>query len=80
MEGHISELLHFKNKTKNLWLFNITADPTEHNDLSETHPGIVKQLLDRLQYYQFTAVECKYPPDDDNASPKLHGDAWVPWQ
>ena len=69
----------FPPEDKNIWLFNITADPTEDNDLSETHPQVVKQLLDRLQYYQSTAVKCNYPPDDQKANPKYHGGAWLPW-
>ena len=66
--------------SQNIWLFNITADPTEHKDLSETHPEIVKQLLDRLAYYNSTAVPCIYPKRDPQSNPKLHGGAWVPWR
>merc|ERR1719495_2126741 len=31
--------------TKNVWLFNITADPNEHVDLSDKNPEIVKTML-----------------------------------
>merc|ERR1719253_2225483 len=30
-------------------LFNVTADPTEHNDLGETHWDDAKRMLDRLR-------------------------------
>ena len=64
---------------KNIWLFNITADPTEHHDLSDSHPDIVKQLLDRLAFYNSTAVPCRYPAMDPDANPELHVGAWGPW-
>ena len=62
---------------KNIWLFNITADPTEHHDLSETHPHIVKQLLDRLAYYNSTAVPCAHSKWDPKGYPR--NGAWLPW-
>ena len=65
---------------KNLWLFNITADPNEHNDLSASRPDIVKMMLDKLEAYQATAVPCRYPPEDKKANPKFHGGYWGPWE
>ncbi|KAH3795498.1 arylsulfatase B-like [Dreissena polymorpha] len=65
---------------KNLWLFNITQDPNENNDLSEQEPAIVKTMLDRLQYYDSTAVPCLYPENDPLADPARHGGFWGPWQ
>ncbi len=65
---------------KNLWLFNIKEDPTEHNDLSDQNPDVVRQLLDRLAYYESTAVKCRYPKSDQTSNPKLHEGAWQPWQ
>ena len=80
LEGQISQPPYFNNEEQNVWLFNITADPTEHHDLSESHPEIVKQLLDRLAYYNSTAVPCRYPAPHPQSNPKLHGGAWVPWR
>ena len=80
LEGQISQPPYFKNEEQNVWLFNITADPTEHHDLSESYPEIVKQLLDRLAYYNSTAVPCRYPGNDPKSYPHLHGGAWVPWR
>ena len=65
--------------TKNLWLFNIKDDPEERTDLSEQHPEIVDMLLDRLAFYNSTAVPVRFPPEDPAADPKLHGGAWGPW-
>ncbi|PVD28249.1 hypothetical protein C0Q70_10836 [Pomacea canaliculata] len=66
--------------TQNVWLFNITADPEERVDLSHTHLDLVQQLLERLDYYNATAVPPRYPPDDPNSNPERHGGVWGPWQ
>ncbi len=66
-------------ETKNLWLFNIHDDPFEHMDLSDTRQDMVKFLLDKLVYWNSTAVSVNYPKTDPNANPALHGNAWVPW-
>lgn len=70
----------FKNSThKNIWLFNITADPCERHDLADQRPDVVQQLLARLAFYNQTAVPVYFPPDDPRADPSQHGGAWVPW-
>ncbi|KAL3871103.1 hypothetical protein ACJMK2_039122 [Sinanodonta woodiana] len=66
--------------SKNVWLFNIAKDPYEHVDLSKAYPSKVKEMLDRLAYYQSTAVPCQYPPEDPRANPALHGGFWGPWE
>ncbi len=66
-------------KNKNLWLFDILADPLEEHDLSDSHPDVVKMLLDRLQYYNSTAVPCQWPAVATAANPKNHGGFWGPW-
>ncbi|KAK7491342.1 hypothetical protein BaRGS_00017443 [Batillaria attramentaria] len=65
---------------QNVWLFNITADPEERHDLSQQYPDVVKKLLQRLQYYNSTAVPPRYPPDDPNCDPAKHGGVWGPWE
>ncbi|XP_070701215.1 arylsulfatase I-like [Pempheris klunzingeri] len=64
---------------KDVWLFNITADPCERRDLADQRPDVVQQLLARLAYYNQTAVPVYFPPDDPRADPSGHGGAWVPW-
>ncbi|XP_041847309.1 arylsulfatase I-like [Melanotaenia boesemani] len=64
---------------KSVWLFNITADPFERQDLADRRPDVVQQLLARLAYYNQTAVPVYFPPDDPRADPSRHGGAWVPW-
>ncbi|XP_048775901.1 arylsulfatase B-like [Ostrea edulis] len=65
--------------TKNIWLFNITADPNEHNDLSDTMPNVVMQMLDVLAQFNKTAVPCRFPEPDPKADPKYHDGYWGPW-
>lgn len=64
---------------RNVWLFNITADPYERQDLADQRPDVVQQLLARLAYYNQTAVPVYFPPDDPRADPSRRGGAWMPW-
>ena len=68
------------NVTTGTWLFNVTDDPEERKDLKGAFPEKVKELLDRIEYYNRTAVPPRYPDPDPMACPQLHGGAWVPWQ
>ncbi|XP_026230608.1 arylsulfatase I-like [Anabas testudineus] len=70
----------YKSSThKHVWLFNITADPYERQDLADQRPDVVQQLLARLAYYNQTAVPVYFPPDDPRANPSRHSGAWAPW-
>ncbi|KAK2142099.1 hypothetical protein LSH36_997g02061 [Paralvinella palmiformis] len=60
------------NSDQNLWLFNIRTDPLEKNDVSSEYPDIVHHLLDRLSYYNSTAVPVRYPQSDPEADLALH--------
>ncbi|BFZ15529.1 hypothetical protein BsWGS_18568 [Bradybaena similaris] len=71
---------HQTNDTKNVWLFNVKLDPTESNDLSDSRPDLVQELLHRLVVYNSTAVPPTYPQSDPNCDPKLHGGYWGPWE
>ena len=78
-DRRLSKAPESRQHLKNIWLFNITADPNEQQDLSESHPQIVRQLLDRLAYYNSTAVPCLFENTDPQSNPELHGGAWSPW-
>lgn len=65
---------------QNVWLFNITGDPNETQDLSKQYPTVVKKLLDRLAFYNSTSVPVRYPAPDPRSNPKLHDEAWGPWE
>ena len=34
------------------WLFNITADPNERNNVADQHSDVVKQLKEKIDYYK----------------------------
>ncbi|KAH9494554.1 hypothetical protein Btru_019838 [Bulinus truncatus] len=79
---HLPLAQHTKTEppNKNIWLFNVKEDPSEAIDLSGALPGQVKLMLDRLLYYNATAVPPLYPESDPKCDPKLHGGYWGPWQ
>jgi arylsulfatase I/J len=64
---------------KNVWLFNISGDPYERWDQSAQRPDVVTALLERLAFYNRTAVPVRYPPEDPRGQPDLNGGAWGPW-
>ncbi|XP_071964098.1 LOW QUALITY PROTEIN: arylsulfatase J-like [Antedon mediterranea] len=67
-------------KNQVLFLFNVTADPSEYNDLSGKYPKVVDMMLEKLASYNKTAVPCKFPLPDPSSDPKLHGGVWGPWR
>ncbi|XP_033097319.1 arylsulfatase I-like [Anneissia japonica] len=74
---------HVKYSGQIVWLFNITADPEERNDLTNTEPDVVIDLLDKLASYEKEALPVDYPPGDAvNSNPKTNGngDVWGPWK
>lgn len=62
-------------------LYNITADPTEHDDLSQRLPEVVKRLQERLDFYQKSVVPPLNKPADSQAveTAKKLG-IWTPWK
>ena len=70
-----------ENATKNVWLFDIAADPNEYTDLSDTNPQQVNLMLERLAYYMNVtqAGGCRYPPSDLLADPCWNQGNFVPW-
>jgi len=62
-------------------LFNVAVDPNETNEVSAQFPNIVDNLKLRIDYYNKTAITCRFPPDDPNANPSVTGkNYWGPWQ
>ena len=64
---------------KNLWLFDMDADPYEKKDVADDNPDIVKQLLDRLAEFNQTALTPYYPGNDALSAPSLNDGVWGPW-
>ena len=61
------------------WLFNIKEDPNEKNNVAEQHPDIVKQLRERIEYYNSTHIVQLDPPLDPKSKPSNFNGIWTPW-
>jgi len=62
-----------------LYLFNVTGDPNEQNNLVAAYPDLVLKLQALIQTYAEGMVPPWFPKYDDNANPDLHGGNWGPW-
>ena len=67
-------------ESKNIWLFDLSSDPEEKTDLFDLRQDIAVEMLNKLVYYEATAVSVRYPMPDPNCDPQLYGGAWGPWR
>ena len=51
------------------WLFNVTADPTEHNNVASDYPDVVAKLKERIEVYNSTNLVQMYYPIDQTSNP-----------
>ncbi|XP_065914604.1 arylsulfatase B-like [Dysidea avara] len=61
------------------WLFNIEDDPNERNNVADQHPEMVKQLKERIEFYNSTHIEQLHPGLDPKSNPAKFGGVWTPW-
>ena len=61
------------------WLFNVTADPNERNNVADKYPEVVKQLKERIEYYNSTHIVQFNLPIDPKCDPANFGGVWTPW-
>ena len=61
-----------------VYIFTISDDPNEHNDISEQHPDIVKKLKARIEEYKKSYVHPQQPPIDPKSNPDHYGGFWTP--
>ncbi len=63
-------------------MFDLEQDPLETNDLSEAYPDVLRQLTERLAFYNRTHVPDMSGARLDNAScPKPPNiGVWMPWR
>ena len=62
-------------------LFNLAADPNEHDDLSSKYPDVVKKLKERMVYYlNSTVPPLNKPPDPQARVAAEKTGCWGPWQ
>lgn len=63
-----------------VWLFNVTADSKEENDLSYKKVNLATQMLNRLAELSPEAKQPWHPLPDPRSNPALHGDFWGPYR
>ncbi|CAL4147956.1 unnamed protein product, partial [Meganyctiphanes norvegica] len=61
-----------------LFLFNLKDDPNEHKDLSKRHPGILKDILQRVKDEALKIVPADVCGNDEKGDPKHWGNIWSP--
>ena len=61
------------------WLFNITDDPSERNNVADKYPDVVEQLKERIEYYNSTHITQLNPPFDPRCNPAKFDGVWTPW-
>lgn len=62
------------------WLFDLSKDPLEKDDVHEDHPDVVAELRARIEAFNSThIVQAPGPPIDPAADPRKFGDVWTPW-
>ncbi|XP_048247762.1 arylsulfatase I-like [Haliotis rufescens] len=59
-------------------LYNISADPTEHQDISKDNPDLVNFLLQMLARKNGTRVPAMDPPSDPRSNPVNFNGSWSP--
>ena len=76
---HLNGSIELPPITPLTWLFNITADPNERNNVADQYPDVVKQLKERINYYNATHIVQLDPPIDPRSNPNNFGGVWTPW-
>ena len=54
-------------------LYNLTADPTEHHDISGQHPDMVRAMLRRLDQLEATMIPPDVAPETKEGNPNNFG-------
>lgn len=62
-----------------VWLFNMTSDPYEKENVAEFYPEVIAQLKERIEFYNSTHIQQMSPPFDPKSDPKHFGGVWTPW-
>ncbi|KAK7507327.1 hypothetical protein BaRGS_00001262 [Batillaria attramentaria] len=65
-------------KKQTYYLFDLEADPYEHNDVKHKYPQVFKTMLARLREYQKTLVPANFPPHDPASFPSHFNGVWSP--
>jgi len=77
--GSHSILRRKHSDAQTVWLFNVTKDTKEENDLSDKKKSLTTSLLERLAEILPEAKQPWHPTPDPRSNPALHGDFWGPY-
>lgn len=61
------------------YLFDLEKDPCELNNLADSEPEILQQLMEKLANYSATQATPLNRPDDPRSYPEYNGGLWQPW-
>ena len=74
------ELFHDSKLPPKTFLYNLTSDPNETENLAQHHPDIVKDLMGRLSKYFKTMITPDSTQDIEAGNPKHNDGIWpVGW-
>ncbi|XP_005099750.2 arylsulfatase B [Aplysia californica] len=60
------------------YLFNLKDDPTEHNNLYDKLPDVVKMMEGKLEAAKKRYVAPNFPSADPKSNPQNYGGVWTP--
>jgi hypothetical protein len=61
-------------------LFDLETDPCERNNLADSHPEVLLEMLDLVKKYEATLVpQLNKPPDVEGSDPRKFNNTWSPW-
>jgi hypothetical protein len=61
-------------------LFDLETDPCERNNLADSYPEVLLEMLDLVKKYEATLVpQLNKPPDVEGSDPRKFNNTWSPW-
>lgn len=61
-------------------LFDLETDPCERNNLANSHPDVLLEMLDLVKKYEATLVpQLNKPADVEGSDPRKFNNTWSPW-
>jgi arylsulfatase B len=61
-------------------LFDLEIDPCEWNNLADSHPEVLLEMMDLVTKYEATLVpQLNKPADVEGSDPRKFNNTWSPW-
>jgi hypothetical protein len=61
-------------------LFDLETDPCERNNLADSYPEVLLEMLDLVNKYEATLVpQINKPADVEGSDPRKFNNTWSPW-